>query len=479
MKNKVVKAGVWYTICNFLVKGLVFITMPIFTRIMTGEEIGLYSNISSWVTLLAIVTTSEIYSSVSVARFDYKDDLDSYISSSLLLGTCITVVFYIIVLIFHQLFEKVLNMDFFTINLVFVYLMCYPAMQMFLIKNQINYNYKSTIVVSLISSFLSTFFSILFTVYFIGGLRGRIVGYFVPLIICNFVLYILLIKKGKSISTKYWKYALLISFPLIWHLLAGYILNSSDRIMITSLISAEANALYSVPYMLSMVVSLLWSSMNNAWSPWAYEKMDKKEYNELFSKSKPYTIFFLVIVMLFILVGPELLFIMGGKNYLQAKYIIPPVMIGYTFQFIYSLYVNIEFYHKKQFNIAISTMTAAIINIILNFLLLKKFGYIIAAYTTLIGYIVLLFMHYLSVRKLNCEGWYDTKFFVKICLLSLCSIPVFILLYKYNVIRYIFIGLLFITAVVFILKNKKSIVDMIKNKSVFYVFNQKWHRRVK
>lgn len=161
MKNKVVKAGVWYTICNFLVKGLVFITMPIFTRIMTGEEIGLFSNVSSWVTLLAIVTTFEIYSSVSVARFDYKDDLDSYISSSLLLGTCITIIFYIIVLIFHQLFEKVLNMDFFTINLVFIYLMCYPAMQMFLIKNQINYNYKSTIVVSLISSFFSTFLSIL------------------------------------------------------------------------------------------------------------------------------------------------------------------------------------------------------------------------------------------------------------------------------------------------------------------------------
>lgn len=67
---------------------------------------------------------------------------------------------------------------------------------------------------------------------------------------------------------------------------------------------------------------------------------------------------------------------------------------------------------------------------------------------------ILLLLH-LLVRKFNCEGWYDTNFSVKICFLSFCSIPVFIFLYKYNAIRYILIGLLFIIAIVFILKNKK------------------------
>ena len=45
--NKVLKAGFWYTICNFFVKGLVVITTPIFTRIMSSEDIGLSSNITS------------------------------------------------------------------------------------------------------------------------------------------------------------------------------------------------------------------------------------------------------------------------------------------------------------------------------------------------------------------------------------------------------------------------------------------------
>lgn len=463
--NKVLKAGFWYTICNFFVKGLTIITTPIFTRIMTSEDIGLFSNITSWFSLLAIVTTFEIYSSVSIARFDYKNDLDSYISSSLILGSIITFIFYMLVLVFSEFFMNLFMMDFLTLNLVFIYLLVYPSIQMYQIKNQINYDYKSTIKVTLISSILSTLTSITLTLSIIGGLKGRIIGYFVPLIICCLVIYFKLLRKGKKISKKYWKYALTISFPLIWHLLAGYILSSSDRIMITKILSPDDNALYSVAYTLSMVVFLLWSSMNNAWSPWAYEQMDKKDYAKLKKYSKPYTIFFLLIVFCFLLISPELLYILGGKYYYQARFIIPPVMIGYVFQFIYSLYVNIEFYHKKQKNIAIGTIIAAITNIVLNFLLLERFGYIAAAYTTLIGYILLAIIHYLFVKKLKCDTWYSIKFFSIVAILSLISIILFNILYMINYVRYIIVALLFIFVIIYLLRNKSDIIDAISEKS--------------
>ena len=102
MKNKVLKAGIVYTISNFFIKGLAFLTLPIFTRIMTSSDIGMFSNITSWFNILAIIVTVELYSSINVARFDYKDDLESYISSTLILGSLITFGFYIIVLLFHS-----------------------------------------------------------------------------------------------------------------------------------------------------------------------------------------------------------------------------------------------------------------------------------------------------------------------------------------------------------------------------------------
>ena len=466
MNNKVLKAGIWYVICNFLVRGLSFILMPIFTRIMSSSDIGSFSNITAWFNILAIVTTFEIYSSVSIARFDYKEELDSYISSTLCLGTIITACFYVIVLCFRSFFESLFNIDFITLNIIFIYLLFYPSIQMLQIKNQIDYNYKSTVFITLINSIPSSILSILLTLILNDALHGRIYGYYIPLIIVAILVYIYLFIKGKGISTKYWKYALAISFPLIWHLLAGNILTSSDRVMITKIISPEANALYSIPYTISMIVSILWTSMHNAWTPWAYEKMDKKDYLSLKKYSKLYLIFFLTIVFPLVLIAPEILRIMGGEYYMQAKYVMPPVILGYVFQFVYSLYVNIEFYHKKQKNIAIGTIIAAIINIVLNLIFIPKFGYIAAAYTTLIGYMSLFIIHYLFVSKLNCLSWYDSKFIFVLLGISIIFMIICNILYVYNIIRYVMILCAIIVVLAIMIKYRKEIFYILKNKSI-------------
>ena len=469
-KNKILKAGIWYTICNFFVKGISFLTLPIFTRILTKNEIGLFSNVLSWFNILAIITTFEIYSSVSIARFDYKENLNEYISSSLVLGTIITFIYYVIVLIFHNFFENLLMMDFLTLNIVFIYLLVYPAFQMYQIKSQINYKYKNIILSSLISVLSSTVLSICLAIFMKNSLIGRTVGYFIPLIITSIIIYIMLLKDSNKMSTKYWKYALRVSVPLIFHLLAGYVLSASDKIMITKLISAEANASYSVAYSVSQIASILWLSTNNVWSPWAYSKMDEKNYFALKNNSKPYTLFFVFIVFVLMIIAPEILYVMGGKKYIDARYVIPCVMVGYIIQFVYSFYVNIEFYHKKQTNIAIGTIIAALINIVLNFIFIPKIGYIAAAYTTLIGYMSLLIIHYLFVKKLRRTNWYDTKFFVIIILVSLLFMVVCNILYKYNTLRYSIICVIILIVLCVMYKRRKEIFKALKNKSVIELY---------
>lgn len=477
-KNKVLKAGVWYTICNFIVKGLTFISMPIFTRLMTTSDIGLFSNITSWFYILTIITTFDIYTSVTIARFEYKDDLDEYISSTLFLGTLITAGFYVIVLVFHVFFENLFLIDFLTLNLIFMYLLVYPAVQMYQVKNRITYKYIPTIIITFLNAFLSTGISVILVLTMNNKLYGRIFGYFIPLIIISLIVYILIMKKGKSISKKYWKYALKVSIPMICHSLASYILSSSDKIMITKLISSDANALYSVSYTISMVVSILWSSMNNAWSPWAYEQMDKQNYNLLKKNSKPYFVFFFIIAFCFILVAPEILYVMGGKSYMSSVYVIPPIMVGYIFQFVYSFYVNIEYYHKKQKYIAMGTTIAATINILLNFLFIPLFGYIAAAYTTLVGYMVLFFVHYLIVKKMGCSSWYDNKFFMKFLSTSLVILIVINVLYKYIIIKNIIFIIIVIYILHFIIKNKKELPKCIKNRSFETLVNFFYKKRI-
>ena len=151
---------------------------------------------------------------------------------------------------------------------------------------------------------------------------------------------------------------------------------------------------------------------------------------------------------------------------MDALNVIPPVMIGFVFQFIYSLYVNVEQYHKKQGVIAIGTIIAAGTNIILNWICIRKYGYIASAYTTLISYIVLFFVHFMFVRHLKKSYVYDTRF--NLCFLSMALgfLVVLDILYKVNWLRLFLIFVLAMTAVGVLFKYHNMIIKTIKTKSL-------------
>ena len=58
VKTKVVlKAGIWYTVCSFLTKGIAFITTPIFTRLLSSSEYGDYNTFVAWAGIIVIVSS--------------------------------------------------------------------------------------------------------------------------------------------------------------------------------------------------------------------------------------------------------------------------------------------------------------------------------------------------------------------------------------------------------------------------------------
>lgn len=466
-----IKAGVWYTISNFIVKIASFITMPIFARLLSTSEIGAFSNITSWVTILAIVTTIDLFSSVTIAQFDFEDEINEYIASNLILGSLITGVCYLLSIIFKTQVTKWLCIDEATLHIIFIYLIVYPAVQMFQIKSRIFYKYKASVIVSVVTVFASLGGSLICVLLMKDRLFGRIIGYFAPLIIINLFIYMLLMYEAKKVSWKYWKYALAVSFPLIWHTLAGVLLSSCDRIIITSIRGASENGLYSIAYSCAIIVSVLWTSMNTAWSPWAYDMMHEKNYEALKKASKPYILVFLFVALNFMLLAPEVLLVIGGGAYINAKYVIPPVMAGYVFQFIYSLYVNIEFYHKKQVLIATGTCLAALANIILNYLFIPKYGYVAASYTTLAGYILLFLFHYIIVRNMKLTFYYDSKFNFEILLGSLITTMLMNVFYSSSIIRYFIfiIEILLVLRMLYIIR--VDIIEAIKTKNGRLIFN--------
>ncbi|SFC23123.1 lipopolysaccharide biosynthesis protein [Butyrivibrio sp. YAB3001] len=464
-KASVAKVGIIYTLSNLVIRGMAFITTPIFTRLLTKSEYGEFSNISSWAHIIAIIVTLQLYVSIVRAKYDYENELDKYLSSILLLGNLITVAWYVVFEVNSTWFETLLKMDKPYIRLIFVYAFFSPAMQILTFKNRICCNYQKVVFFTWITLFVSTLGSVVLVLAMQDRLMGRTIGNYFLIAIVDAGLWLYILIKGKGICLQHWKYALKFSVPLIPHELAGTLLAMSDRIIIKRLCGAEDAALYSLAYTISSIANVLLTSLNQAWQPWLYDHIRDKKLSDIRKYTIPYTIVFAAGCTFIMLIGPEIVLIFGGKAYIPAKYVIPPVCYGTMLQFVYTLYANIEFYEKKTGWISAATMMAAFANIVLNFIAIPIFGYISAAYTTAIGFLLMVIFHYYVVNKKTEYGHvYNEKILIVIMTVMLFVMIGANFLYDYLVIRYLVVLGFVLTATIGAIKNKKFIIGVLDKK---------------
>lgn len=433
------KIAFWYVISSIFTKGLAMLSTPVFTRLMSQSEYGRFSNFTSWESIITIIVTFDLGSSIARAKYDFSNKMDDYIASVLLFGNLVTIVSYLFIEIRPQFFCDLFSMDIIYIRALFMYLLFSPAFSHLQIKHRIYRKYKFCVFFSVFSAVVRTIISILLVFLLADKFKGRILGYLVPITILNVALWVSVFLKGRRISWSYMKYACRISIPLIPHALSGIFLINSDRIMITKYCGNEATALYSIAYSISMIASLIWNSMNRAWSPWLFDNMNANNRASILEKSKIFLGVFIIFIIGVFLTAPEIILILGGKQYYSARYIMPPVIVGCVFQFIYSMYVNIEIYSKKTFIISIGTMAAAMLNLFLNYLFIPRYGYAAASYTTMTGYLALLIFHYYIVKITLKEyiDMYDRKFIFQMAMLTVVLGCISFALFKYNYIRYI------------------------------------------
>ena len=79
--SKPLKAGIWYSASNIMLRSVSIITAPIFTRLLTTEDYGKISNFTSWQNILAIFMGVFLNYSIGRAKIDFKDDFEGYLSS--------------------------------------------------------------------------------------------------------------------------------------------------------------------------------------------------------------------------------------------------------------------------------------------------------------------------------------------------------------------------------------------------------------
>ncbi|MBO7426496.1 MAG: oligosaccharide flippase family protein [Clostridiales bacterium] len=464
IEGKALKAGAWYTISNFLMRSIGIITTPIFGNLLTRGEFGAYNNFTTWLGILTICITLNLDSTFISARYDFEDTFDEYILSVLGLSTISSIVSIFVLNLIFPLVQPILHIDRFFLNCILVYLVFLPAVNMFQARERYYYKYKMSVVLSFIVSIGTALLSVLLVVNMDDRLTGRVIGSVIPTIIVGIVLYIVIMNLGgRSFKRKYWKYAIKVCLPFIPHLLSMSLLNSMDKSMITNICGEEANGLYSMAYTCGSLVSILIISLNSAFAPWLGQKLHEKNYADVRAFSKKYILIFVAIAILMMFFAPEILFIIGGgPKYLDSLYVMPPVACGCIFQFMYTMFVNVEQFSKKTVAMAIASASAALLNFVLNMIFIPQYGYIAAAYTTLAGFAWLLAAHMLIVRFYKMNEVYPYKLIALVAVVSISITIVINQLYDFPVLRCILGGIYSVCLLCVIIKYKDQLIQVLK-----------------
>lgn len=137
----------------------------------------------------------------------------------------------------------------------------------------------------------------------------------------------------------------------------------------------------------------------------------------------------------FCILAPEIILIVGGQKYAEAVYLMPPIILQCFLNYVYTLYVNIEYYEKKTYLISVATIITAMISLGLNYTLLQRFDYYIAAYTMLFTAIVSLSLHFLIINWMGKSYIFDNRFILKIILLTSGVCLALMLIYHHSTVR--------------------------------------------
>jgi O-antigen/teichoic acid export membrane protein len=458
------KSGAWYTVSNFFIRGIGLITTPIFTRLLTQEEFGDYNNYTSWLTIITIFVTFNLQASILSAKFDYKDKFDQYAFSILALSSVLVAIWSVILNIGSAFFTDYFGLSQLYINSIMVYIAFNMAFTVFQVRARYLFTYKANVFVSTLSVVGTALLSVLLVLHLQDRLLGRVLGPVVVTSLIGFSLYIYLFKKGKKIDFSMWRYALPICIPYLPHLLSMVLLGSMDIIMIRKYCGATDAALYSLAYTIGTIVTILVNSMNEAFSPWLADRLASKDVHGVRKISKIYVVAFIYVAVGIMLISPEVLQILGGEKYISAKYVMAPVTLGCMFQFLYTMFVNIEQYKKKTVGMAIGSVLAAILNYFLNILFIPKYGYIAAAYTTAASYLFLLLIHMFLVYRIGFNRYYSYRFIgVLMILISFITVLVSFM-YSLDILRFIIIVVYILVLLVIIFKKKNQLISIIQRR---------------
>lgn len=462
-EKSLVKNTIIITIGKICTQMITFFLLPVYTAILSTEEYGIVDLLNTLISLCIPVVTFQIERAIFRHLIDSRNDeieIKNAISTTIITTVVQSILYLVIFCIVAPFIHN--NYKYFLATNVIASIFSNIMLQ---IARGLGDNKKYAIG-SFFTAVSTVLLNVLFIVGFKWGAYGMLFATLIGNIIC--IVYILITKKiykyiefkaySKILLKKLWRY----SIPLIPNAISWWIFNSSDRVIVSSVLGIAQNGILSASYKFSSVYISIYGIFDMTWTESASLHINDNDSSEFFSRTintvlKLFTSICFGIIAFMPFVFP----LMINKKFEEAYNHIPILMLSSLFNVLVGLISVIYIAQKDTKAVARTSIMSAVINLIVNLALVNFIGLYAASISTLVAYMLM------GVYRL-----YDVKKYIKIkldksfILKTIAIIPILFISYYINNL-YLNIIMILIIILYSWLVNKDSIsliINMIKGK---------------
>jgi O-antigen/teichoic acid export membrane protein len=380
---------------------LSFILLPLYTAVLTTEEYGTVDLISTYVQLLLPVLILQVDQALLRFVIDdrkNKEKIRTKISSVVLF----LLVQFVILTIIYVVSTKFITFQF-SKYLYFTLIITSVSSVALQIARGIGDN-----VAYSFASFLCGAGTVICNVIFITVFHLRTEGMLLSVIIGNLLTVVYLFFKLKireylsisSFNREMLKEMLVYSIPLVPNALIWWVVNASDRTIVLWSLGAAANGILAISHKFPTLITTLYNIFHISWTESAALHLKENDRDAFFSSvfDTVFRIFSAASIGL-IAVMPFVFSLLINKNYADAYYQIPIYTYASLFNVIVGLYSVIYISEMKTSEIAKTSLYSGIINIVINFMLIKRIGLYAASISSVFAFGVMALYRARDIKK--------------------------------------------------------------------------------
>lgn len=404
-----------------------FFLLPLYTAVLSTEEYGVVDLLNTYITLLLPIFSIQMEQGFFRFLVDVRDDEEkkNNIFSTAFWGLTVSSLIGSLVLAGITLLFKLPYAVFLISNILVT---CYSSNMLGASRGLGLYGIYS------FGSFLiagsTIVFNILFIVHFKLGATGMLLAYFcanlLGAIFCFFNLHgQSILSKGKF-SLAVYKDILKYTAPLIPNTISWWLINASDRTIVSGFLGVAANGIYSVANKFSGVYITIYSLFNMTLTENVilYSKSDDDK-KFLASIMNGYIRFFSCIGLGIVACMPFVFDFMVNDQFSDSYFQIPILIVASIFNVFVGLCTTIYVAQKASSAIAKFALISAVINVATNICMIHKIGLYAASISTCIAYICTTFMMIWDLRQANKMVKVDIKFLIRFAIVLLWTVIIY------------------------------------------------------